>query len=89
MRMTCPVCGNSKKFLVPLWVRCTFKINPDGTLSILHVRPKESLADKLVSQGKSSFAITCQECGADAEVELNEYETLEEEAAQRKALEEL
>ena len=87
MKIICPSCGNHKSFLIPLWVRCTFKFNEDGTLSILHVRQLESLEDKIVDQGKTSFSITCKECGADAQVNLNEYETLDTEKAQCAALE--
>ena len=89
MRITCPSCGNHRNFLIPLWVRCTFKFNEDGTISILHVKQLESLEDKIVDQGKTSFTITCKECGADAEVVLNEYENLNEQKSQIAALEEL
>jgi len=89
MKITCPSCGNHKSFLIPLWVRCTFKFNEDGTLSILHVRQLESLEDKIVDQGKTSFAITCKECGGDAKVTLNEYEMLDQEKEQCAALEAL
>jgi len=53
----------------------------------LHVRQLESLEDKIVDQGKTSFAITCKECGADAQVTLNEYENLDTEKQQLVALE--
>jgi len=89
MRITCPSCGNHKSFLIPLWVRCTFKFNEDGTISILHVKQLESLEDKIIDQGKTSFTITCKECGADAEVILNEYEELETQKRQNMALEDL
>jgi len=87
MKISCQSCGNNKAFLIPLWVRCTFKFNEDGTLSILHVRQLESLEDKIADQGKTSFAITCKECGADAQVTLNEYENLDQEKEQCAALE--
>ena len=87
MKISCPSCGNHRSFLIPLWVRCTFKFNEDGTLSILHVRQLESLEDKIVDQGKTSFAITCKECGADTQVTLNEYEDLDTDKAQLVALE--
>ena len=89
MKITCPSCDNNKSFLIPLWVRCTFKFNKDGTISILHVRQLESLEDKIVDQGKTSFAITCKECGCDAEVVLNEYEDLDTVKQQHAALEDL
>jgi len=87
MKIICPSCGNHRSFLIPLWVRCTFKFNEDGTLSILHVRQLESLEDKIIDQGKTSFAITCKECGCDATVTLNEYENLDQEKQQCAALE--
>ena len=89
MQINCLSCGNSKSFLLPLWVRTTFKINEDGTISILHVKQLESLEEKLTDQGKTSFALTCQECGGDAEVIFNEYALIDEETRQRQALEEL
>lgn len=87
MKINCRSCGNHKSFLIPLWVRCTFKFNEDGTISVLHLKQLESLEDKIVDQGKSSFAITCKECGEVAEVILNQYEYLDESKSQRKALE--
>jgi len=53
----------------------------------LHVKQLESLEDKIIDQGKTSFTITCKECGADAEVILNEYEELETQKRQNLALE--
>jgi len=47
------------------------------------------LEDKIVDQGKTSFSITCKECGADAQVTLNEYEDLDTNKAQLVALEAL
>ena len=87
MKIHCQSCSNHKKFLIPLWVRCTFKFCEDGTISILHVRQLESLEDKIVDQGKTSFAITCIECGASAEINLNEYEQMDEQKSQITALE--
>ena len=87
MQITCPSCGNHKDFIMPLWVRTTFKFNEDGTLSILHVKQLESLEEKLTDQGKNSFDLTCQECGADANIVFNEYALIDEETRQRQALE--
>ena len=75
MRITCPSCSNRTNFLIPLWVRVTFKIEESGVVSILHCKQLESLEDKLTDQGKTSFGLTCKECGAEAKVEFNEYET--------------
>lgn len=87
MKIVCPSCGNHKKFLIPLWVRTTFRYNEDGTISILHVKPLESLEEKLTNHGKTEFSLTCKNCGADAHINFNEYEQLETEAAERQALE--
>ena len=108
MKITCPSCGNPDRFLVPLWVRVTFKFEDSGAISILHVRPLESLEEKIVDQGQApqglapqgqgprqaspghfSAAITCQECGAAAGIQLNEYESLSEQERQQKAVEQL
>lgn len=75
MRITCPECPDPKSFLVPLWVRATFKVEDNGTVTILHVRPLESLEEKLVEHGKTSQEITCSECGAPADLELFETGT--------------
>ncbi len=88
MTITCPCCGNNRKFLIPLWVRCTFKFNEDGTISILHVKQLESLEEKLANQNTFPTLI-CQECNADVDIDFNPYETLDEEKRQRKALEAL
>lgn len=73
--------------MIPLWVRTIFKFTEEGTISILHVKPLESLEEKIVSQGKSTFYITCADCGADADIVFNEYESLSEELSQRQAME--
>lgn len=72
MRLTCPDCVDNKAFLVPLWVRATFKVEDNGTVSILHVRPLESLEEKLVEHGKTNLDITCSECGGPANLSLDE-----------------
>ena len=87
MQITCPSCGNHKDFVIPLWVRATFKINEDGTLSILHTKQLESLEEKLIDRGKTSFALTCTECNGDAEITFNEYEKLNTTAHEKQALE--
>ena len=87
MQITCPSCGNHKDFLMPLWVRATFKINEDGTLTILHTKQLESIEEKLTDQGKTSFALTCQECSADAKITFNEYEKINKNSNELSALE--
>lgn len=89
MHLYCPntVCGNTKKFLIPLWVRCTFRFDDDGKIKILHLKQLESLEEKLAGTGKNDFSLTCQECGEPAEIEFNQHEAISDESAQKEALE--
>jgi len=64
-------------------------IQEDGTISILHVRQLESLEEKLADQGKTSFALTCTECGGDAQVTFDEYSGLDQGRREKAALEAL
>jgi len=89
MQIRCQNCANTQNFVLPLWVRATFKIEEDGTISILHVRQLESLEEKLADQGKTSFSHTCSECGGDAEVVFDEYSTRDQERREKAALEAL
>ncbi len=89
MQIHCRSCDNQEAFIVPLWVRATFKFDEDGTISILHVRQLESLEEKLADQGKTSSALTCSECGGDAEVVFDEYSTRDQESREKAALEAL
>ncbi len=85
MRLTCPACPDNKSFLVPLWVRATFKVEDNGTVAILHVRPLESLEEKLVEHGKTTLDVTCSECGGAADLSLDGASTrarLEKEASE-------
>lgn len=87
MQIHCRSCGNHRNFIIPLWVRATFKFNEDGTLSILHVKQLESLEEKLTDQGKTSFALTCSECSGDAKITFNEYEKISTTSSEKRALE--
>lgn len=87
MQINCLSCGNHKDFVIPLWVRATFKINEDGTLSILHTKQLESIEEKIVDQGKTNFELTCQECSGDAEVVFNEYADIDAANREKQALE--
>ena len=89
MQIHCQSCSNHESFVIPLWVRATFKFEEDGTISILHVRQLESLEEKLTDQGKTSFALTCSECGDDAEVIFDEYSGKDQERREKAALEAL
>ena len=74
MQIECLSCGKSDEFLLPLWVSTTFKFNEDDTLSILHVKPLESLEDKL-TDNNSIREISCKECGSnEVDIVFNEYE---------------
>ena len=89
MHLYCPNsgCNNIKKFLIPLWVRCTFRFDDDGKIKILHLKQLESLEEKLAGTGKNDFSLTCQECGEPSEIEFNPHEMITEESAQKEALE--
>ena len=90
MEIHCLSCNNRESFVLPLWVRATFKIEDNGTISILHVRELESLEEKLADQGKTSFCLTCSECGSDeVQVVFDEYSSLEQEHREKAALEDL
>jgi len=49
MKITCPCCGNHRKFLSPVGA-CYIQIYWRGTISILHVKQLESLEEKLTNQ---------------------------------------
>lgn len=85
MQITCDCGSSSGKFLLPLWVRCTFKIGDDGNLSVLHVRELESLTEKIADQNRLP-SLTCQECGSEAKITYNEYARLDQEKRQMEAL---
>ena len=88
MEITCP-CGNNESFVLPLWARVTFMIEETGAIKILHTKPLESLEEKLVDQGKSSFSLTCSECGDDdVRVQFQPFGTGQE-SREQKALEAL
>ena len=88
MDIHCRSCDNRESFIMPLWVRATFKIEENGTLSILHMRQLESLEEKLADQGKTSFSLTCSECGGDdVEILFDEYSGREHERREKAALE--
>jgi len=80
MKIRCSVCGNRKQFRIPLWVRATFRFNSDGTISLLHTTPLESLEEKLMSQ-KLVQGLKCSMCGAVADVDFNPDETMRQKEA--------
>ncbi len=88
MHLYCPNtgCNNTKKFLIPLWVRCTCRFDDDGKIKILHLKQLESLEEKLAGTGKNDFSLTCQECGEFGEIVFNEYENLSDESSLKEAL---
>ncbi len=88
MKIACNSCENHRKFLVPLWCRVTFKFTDEGTIQILHIKQLESLEEKLANQNTFP-TLHCNECGAEAEIEFNEYESMETEKREALALGEL
>lgn len=90
MQIHCRDCNNTQSFVLPLWVRATFRFEENGTISILHIRQLESLEEKLADQGKTSFALTCSECGSDdVAVVFDEYSGADQERREKAALEAL
>ncbi len=74
MQINCRSCGKANEFLLPLWVRTTFKFNEDGSLSILHVKPLEYLEEKL-TDNQVHNELVCKSCSSnDVEIIFNEYE---------------
>jgi hypothetical protein len=80
------MCDNHERFIIPLWIRATFRFNEDGTISILHTRPLESLEEKLVNQNLQP-ALKCAICKAPAIVELRSERNEASEARQKVAME--
>ena len=86
MDITCRSCGRNEVIL-PLWVKTTFKFLDDGSIAILHVKPLESLEDKLVD---SDGEMTCKHCGSnDIKIEFNELESILKQDKELAALEDL
>jgi hypothetical protein len=67
-----------------MWVRATFRFNEDGTITLLHTTPLESLEEKLTNQSLVG-SLKCIVCGAVADVDFNPEET----EKQRKTMEAL
>jgi len=88
MNIKCTMCDNRERFIIPLWIRATFKFNDDGTITILHTRPLESLEEKLVNQNVQS-ALKCAICKAPAIVEIRPERNDVLEERQRAAVEAL
>ena len=88
MKIRCSNCDNKERFILPLWIRATFKFNDDGTITILHTRPLESLEEKLVNQNVQP-ALKCAVCKAPAIVEIRSERNNVLEERQRAAVEAL
>ncbi len=88
MEITCR-CGNNSSFVLPLWARVTFMIEESGAIQILHTKPLESLEEKLIDQGKSSYHLTCSECGEDDVAIQFQPSGTDQQAREQKALEAL
>ena len=85
MNIKCTMCDNRERFIIPLWIRATFRFNEDGTISILHTRPLESLEEKLVNQNLQP-ALKCAVCNAPAIVDLRSERNEVLEKQQRAAM---
>ena len=88
MKIRCSQCDNQERFLLPLWIRATFRFDDDGTLTILHTRPLESLEEKLVNQ-KIQPALKCAICKAPAVIDLTPDSSKQVEIQHRAAVEAL
>jgi len=88
MNIKCTRCDNCERFIMPLWIRATFRFNEDGTITILHTRPLESLEEKLVNQNIQP-ALKCAVCKAPAIVDLQSERNEALEKHQRMAMEAL
>ncbi len=88
MNIKCTMCDNRERFIIPLWIRATFKFNDDGTITILHTRPLESLEEKLVNQNIQP-ALKCAICKSPAIVELHSEKNEASEVLQKAAVEAL
>jgi len=71
-----------------LWIRATFRFNEDGTITILHTRPLESLEEKLVNQNVQP-ALKCAICKAPAIIEMRSESNNVLEERQKAAMEAL
>ena len=82
MNIICPSCNNQKSFRTPLWVKCTFRVEDDGMIRMLHLNQLESLEEKLTDS-----RIQCKSCGARARIIFDEFQSSKEERQQKKTLE--
>lgn len=84
MDIICQSCGRNN-VVVPLWARTTFKFLEDGSISIIHLTPLESIENKLVDQSND---ITCKHCGSnDIRIVFNEHEAVQNQDKELAALE--
>ena len=88
MNIKCTMCDNHERFIIPLWIRATFRFNEDGTITILYTRPLESLEEKLVNQNVQP-ALKCAICKAPAIIEMRSEKNDILEERQRAAMEAL
>lgn len=90
MEFICTQCKQQQDFVLPLWVDATFTFNKDGTISLLHVQPLESLEEKLTEQATGMpQGITCQHCKSPAEITLNPFDETTKARMLRQAVEDL
>jgi|GEM_PF-1042487 len=90
MELICKHCNQQQQFTVPLWVQVTFTFNQDGTISLLHLQPLESVEEKITDQATDMpGGIVCESCGRLAEIHLNPHESFTRSQTLRRALEDL
>ncbi len=78
MQIHCPMCHNEKSFIVPVWVRATFRFNDDDTMSLLHTRFLEPVEEKLIGgQVKCAVCKSYAVLNAYANQQALEQQTLE------------
>ena len=82
MNITCPSCHNQKFFRTPLWVRCTFRIEDNGMIKMLHLNQLESLEEKITDSH-----VFCRTCGKRVRIIFDAYGSFQQEKQQRKTLE--
>ena len=74
MQIRCPHCNNEKSFIVPVWIRATFRFNDDDTISLLHTRFLEPIEEKLIGG-----QVKCALCKSYVKIDIGgEHQALEQ-----------
>ena len=86
MEITCQSCGNHE-IVIAIWMKTTFKFLEDGSISILHVSPMESLEEKLANNDSE---MSCKHCGSnDIQIQMNPSEDARNSMNEQAALDSL